>query len=498
MKPEGTEPDRQMSFKRALGWSYVMQGGQYAITTAITFVLAAILGPSIFGLVAMASVYLMFIQMALRQGMLPAIVQRKTLERSHLDSAFWLVVGSGVVLTGLSLLLSAWWAELNRTPELEIVINVMSVIIPLQALVVVQEAILSRHMDFKSLALRSNAAALVGGVIGLAMAILGFGVWALVAQHIIKSFVDVIAIWSLSDWRPRATFSWSSTKEILGFSSSTAAAGFGSFLSTRSDALLIGLFFGPTAVGLYRLAARLVEIVTYVTTSPFQAVALPELSRVQADPQLFAERATRIVKLAALIAFPALGILAGSSRVLIGVLGPEWEGTAAPLSVLCLVGGIVSVTLFSGPILLAAGRPRVLAAVTWVSGLVSAGSFVVAGLLLDNAAVDNQVLGVALIRLAVFSTVALVMVAAAIARYSPLSIPPLLRSLLPGVLAGGFSAVSALFLGAIPWTGADLTHLALVVMSSFILTVVLMWWIEPTVRQAVVRGTHSIKRAWLE
>lgn len=300
-----------------------MKGGQYAITTVITFVLAAILGPSIFGLVAMASVYLMIIQTALRQGMVPAIVQRRTLEDRHLNSAFCLVVGAGVALTGLSLLLSGWWAEVNNTPQLETVINVMSVVIPLQALVVVQEAILSRNMDFKSLALRTNSAALLGGVVGLVMAISGFGVWSLVGQHIVKSLVDVVAIWSLSNWRPRVTFSWSSVREILGFSSSSAVAGFGGLLSTRSDALLIGLLFGPTAVGLYRLASRLVEMVTQVATSPFQAVALPELSRIQDDPHRFAEQAVRIVKLATLIAFPSLGIIAGSSRALMDVIGPE-------------------------------------------------------------------------------------------------------------------------------------------------------------------------------
>jgi PST family polysaccharide transporter len=481
-----------MSFNTALGWSYVMQGGQYAITTLVTFVLAAVLGPSDFGLVAMALVYLLFIQMLLRQGMVPAIVQRRELDARHVNSAFWLLMATGVVLTAASLLLSGWWSKVNRTPELENVINVMSVLIPLQALVVVQEALLSRHLDFRGLAMRANAAALIGGVVGLGMAFTGFGVWALVAMHVVKSVVDVVVLWTLSDWRPTWNFAPGAAREMLGFSSAAALGSLGSFASSRADALLIGVFFGPTAVGLYRLAARLVEVVTYVTTSALQAVSLPELSRVQDDPGRLSERITKIIQAAALVALPPLGLLAGSSGVIMQLLGDDWEPATSALSVLCVVGAVVTLTIFTGPILMAVGKPRLFALVTWMSAVFSVGSFLLAGLLLTDAPMDDQVLGVALSRAAVFSPAILVIAGWAVTRYARVSLTQTLKTIGPALLTGGFAFLSTRLLTVVPWPGGELVQAFGVVVPGALLTVAVLWTVDPTARALITRMARKV------
>jgi O-antigen/teichoic acid export membrane protein len=476
-----------MSFNSALGWSYVMQGGQYAITTLVTFVLAAVLGPSDFGLVAMALVYLLFIQMVLRQGMVPALVQRRELDTRHVNSAFWLIMGTGVVLTAVSLLLSGWWSDVNRTPELETVINVMSVLIPLQALVVVQEALLSRHMDFRGLAMRTNASALIGGVVGLVMAFTGFGVWALVAMHVVKSVVDVVVLWTLSDWRPTWSFAPEAAREMLAFSSAAALGSLGSFASSRADALLIGVFFGPTVVGLYRLAQRLVELVTYFTTSALQAVSLPELSRVQGDPQRLSERIMMIIQSAALVALPPLGLLAGSSGVIMQLLGDEWEPATSALSVLCVVGSVVTLTIFTGPILMAVGQPRLFAVVTWLSAGFSVGSFLLAGLLLADAPVDDQVVGVALTRAAVFAPAILVIAGWVVTRYARVSLSQTLKRIGPAVLTGGIAFLSTRLLVAVPWPGGEFVQALFVVVPGALLTVALLWMVDPTARGVLTK-----------
>lgn len=494
MKPEHGEPDRDhVRFSTALGWSYVMQGGQYVITTIVTFVLAAILGPEIFGLVAMAMVYLMFIQLLVHQGMIPALVQRRDLAARHINSAFWLTVGSGMLFTIASVLSSKWWAGVNRTPDLAPVINSLSVVIFLQSLVVVQQALLSRQMDFRSLAVRTNSAALVGGTVGLVLAFTGFGVWALVAQNIAKAIVDVVVLWGLSDWRPQFQFSWSAAKDLLGFSASTTLVGFGDFVNNRGDALLVGLFFGPTAVGIYRLAVRMVELVVDVTVRSFQSVSLPELSRLQDDPRRFADRITNMISSTSLITLPALGILAGSSGAVTAVIGEEWSAAAAPLSILCIVGAVRAITTFTSPVVLAVGRPRNLALVTWITAVVSAASFVVAGLLLVEAPLAAQVLGLAVARVGFFSTAVLGLGVWLILRNSETSLQSLGRSVVPATLATAVAFVSAWLLTGIPWAVSDISRLILVVVPSLTLTAGVLWWIEPGVRQ-LYRKTIQMAR----
>lgn len=496
MGPDGADSERsRVNFNTALGWSYVMQGGQYVISTIVTFVVAAIVGPSVFGLVAMAMVYLMFIQLLVRQGMIPALIQRSELGQKHITSAFWLVMATGIVLTIASVLLSGWWADVNRTPELGPVINALSAVILLQSLIVVQEALLSRRMDFKILAIRTNSAALVGGAVGLVLALIGFGVWALVAQHIAKSVVDVAVLWGLSDWRPSREFSWPAAKELLGFSASTTLAGFGSFVNSRADALLIGLFFGPTAVGLYRLAARLVDVVVQVTVRSFQSVSLPELSRLEGQPRNFADRITDMVNSTSLIALPALGILAGASSMVMAVVGEEWAAAAAPLSVLCVGGAVRVLTMFTGPVAIAVGRPHLLAAVTWLSAAFSAASFLVAGALLRDSTVADQVLGVAVARVALFSTAGLALATWVILRNSDTGLRSLAGAVLHGFLAAVLGFASTGVLSMIPLAGGALLQMVLVVVPSLVLVVALLLWIEPKVRRLFARTTQLVRRA---
>jgi PST family polysaccharide transporter len=469
-----------------------MYGGQYAITTVLTFILAAIVGPEAFGIVAMALVYLAFIQMLVRQGMMPALVQRQRLDATHINSAFWLIFSSGVVLTVGSVLLSGWWADVNRTPDLEQVIDGLSVVIILQSLVVVPEALLSREMDFRSLAVRTNSAALIGGVVGVGLAFAGLGVWALVAQNIVKAVIDVVVLWRLSHWRPRLAFDWTATKDLLGFSANATLAGFGAFVNSRADALIIGLFFGPTAVGLYRLAARLVDVIVEVSVRSFQVVSLPELSRLQNDSPSFADRIISMINFAAVIALPGLAILGGASETVMAVMGEEWAAAATPLALLCLAGAATVFTLFIGPVVMAVGRPHILALVTWGSAAISAAAFVVAGFLLLDAPIEDQVVGIAAAKLAIVATAGVILAVWVISRNSDNSPGSVLKAPMKPALASALGFVITRLLAEVTWPGGQVTNLLFVVVPGTLVTGALLLGIDSRLRERVGRAMRRV------
>ena len=128
------------------------------MTTVLTFVLAGMLGPRAFGLIAMALVFVGFVEMLLQQGLMPAIVQRKELRAEHADTAFWCVCAAALVLTAVLAVAAPFWGALNGVPELTAVVWALAPLVPIQALVVVQEALLRRDLEFKSLALRGTSA----------------------------------------------------------------------------------------------------------------------------------------------------------------------------------------------------------------------------------------------------------------------------------------------------------------------------------------------------
>jgi len=446
-----TEPGT-VRYRRALSWSLLMVAGQQGVTALVSFVLAAILGPSSFGTVAMASVYILFIQMLLQQA-IPAIIQRKDLEPEHVDSAFWLVMAATVVITGISVALSGLWAAVNRTPDLQPIIVVLSLLVPLQGLVVVQEAVLRRSMDFRSLAVRSLVAAAFGGVVGITMALRGAGTWALVGQQLATGIVGTIVLWSVSRWRPRLRFSWAHARDLVGFSVGSSLASLAAFVNVRSDVILIGLFFGAFAVGLYRLASRFTEIVVDFLSRSMQQVAFPELSLLQADTGAFARRMRDIMAQSGLLTLPALGVLAGCAEPLLRLFGPEWAGASEALQILCLVAGVKALTLIGAAGLQAIGRPHVLAALSWLAAALSAGALVAAGLALRDSAVADQVLGMAASRAVVYVGVIGPIEVVVIHRCCAVNA----RSLLGAIYSPALIGIAAALAGVL-WTMTGVDH----------------------------------------
>lgn len=383
-------------FGAAMSWSYVSSVGRTGMTLLVSLVLARLLGPEVFGLIAMANVYIFFVELLARQGLLPALIQRSRLTPEHLDTAFWTTASAVAVLTPVSMLLSGPWAAVNGLPDLQAVIIGLSPVLTLKGLSIVQMARLHRRMDFRTLAFCTNGAVFVGAVVGLSMAWAGAGVWALVGQQLAVAVVESLAVWLTSDWRPSWRFRREALRDLWSFSAHATVASLGGFLGRRADALLIGLFFGPVAVGLYRMAARLVETALEVAVGGLQSVTLPELSRRQHDREGLSDRAVELVRMGAGIASPIFLVLLISSDHLMAVLGPEWEAAAAPLKILSILAAFQVAAALWGPMLQAAGRPAVQAKLAWLAAALAAVSFSVAGFVLQDAPTGTQVLGLAL------------------------------------------------------------------------------------------------------
>src|SRR5579864_1349256 len=275
---------QQRSFLHAVKWAYVANWGERSFSALFTFILAAVLGPRDFGIVSIALIYIGFLQMFLDQGLVAALIQKKKLDPEHSDAVFWMDMALSFVLVGLSISLSRWWGRANHAPELAPIISVLSLCIPIEAFAIVQKSLLSKDMDFKAMSIRSNVSVLISGVVGIAMAFTGFGVWALVTQQILRDFTALVLLWKLSPWRPRFRFSWKHLKDLMHFSISNFIGQFAIFADGQTGSILLGIFFGPVAVGLYRIAERLVGSVVTMATASIQSVSLPEFSRHQDNP----------------------------------------------------------------------------------------------------------------------------------------------------------------------------------------------------------------------
>jgi teichuronic acid exporter len=389
---------KQRSFLNAVKWAYTGNWGERSFSALFTFILAALLGPRDFGMVSIALVYVLFLQMFLDQGLVAALIQRKDLESKHLDAVFWMNLVLSLFLIGLSIGLSRWWATINHAPGVAALISTLSVCLLLQGLAIVQTTLLKREMNFKALSIRSNASVLVGGVVGLGMAFGGFGVWALVGQQIAKDLTAVILLWRLSAWRPHFEFSWPHLKDLMSFSIANFIAQLGIFADSQASSILLGLLFGPVAVGLYRLADRLMNSIVAVATSSIQAVSLPEFSRLQDKPAELQKSALMCIRLSSAITLPALAGLAAVSTPLIACIGPQWAASSDVLKILCALGMALIFAYFTGPLLQAASKPKLLAILEWARTTAGIIILVLVGMIVRDGAVNSQIMGIALAR----------------------------------------------------------------------------------------------------
>ncbi len=209
---------KQARFLTTVTWAYTLYWGERGISSLLFFLLAGLLGPRDFGIMAIATVYIAGFQLFLDQGLASAIIQRNELDDEHLSSAFWFNLLLSMILVALSVRFSREWAIFNHTPELQIMVRLLSICIFIEALSIVQTAILRRQLNFRGLSIWVNSATSAGAIVGLAMAFHGFGAWSLVGQQITRDIAALILLTQISSWRPMFKFSPSKLADLLNFS----------------------------------------------------------------------------------------------------------------------------------------------------------------------------------------------------------------------------------------------------------------------------------------
>jgi O-antigen/teichoic acid export membrane protein len=424
----------ERSFMNAVKWSYTVSWGERAFSALFTLILAAILGPKDFGIVAIAVIYINFLQMFLDQGLVVALIQKKDLEQKHLDAVFWLDLALSFLLVAVSILLSHWWARINHSPQAASVISILSLCIPIEGLALVQKTLLARELDFKSLSIRSNVSVLVGGVVGLAMAYGGFGVWALVGQQITKDFSALLLLWKLSPWRPRFEFSWPHLKSLIPFSFSNFVAQLGMFADVQAGSILIALLIGPYGVGLYRLADKVVNVIVSVATSSIQAVTLPEFSRFQDQPDRLRQSALNCIRLSSTVTLPALAGLAAVSYPLMAVMGSQWLPASPVMKVFCALGAINIFHFFTGPMLQALSRAKDIVVLEWSRTLLCIAFLLAAGYFCRNLDVNRQLMIIVWTRFLTIAVIVTPLFLFILMRLCEISVRDLISAVAPSAL----------------------------------------------------------------
>jgi O-antigen/teichoic acid export membrane protein len=354
MTPESNK--RQIA--QGVAWASSAQWGGQILSFGIYTGLARLLTPEVFGLVAIAGVYVAFMQIFVQQGFGTAVIQRRELEGEHLDSAFWIATATALFFCLLSVVVGRQIARLFHEPKVAPVIQWLSLSFLFYALSAIPTALFIRELDFRPLAVRSLIAIGAGGAVGLSMAYLGFGVWSIVGQQIVNSIVGCICLWWAVPWRPGLRFSKRHLHDLYGYSLSIVGNDVLWFFSQKSDQTLVGYGFGSLGLGPYSLASRVVTLIHDGIIGPAQSVAFPAFSKLQSDAAKLEHALRRFCEMSSLVSLPVFAGLIVVAPELVPVLfGPKWISAVRILQVLAVYGSLRVFLGFVHPLMLGKGRP---------------------------------------------------------------------------------------------------------------------------------------------
>jgi PST family polysaccharide transporter len=344
---------------RGVAWLGIERVVDQALAFAVFVVLGRLLDPHDFGVMAAATVVVFFLRVLVNTGFARALVQREELTDEHVDAAFWTSLGTGVVLALLTIAMAPALADLFKEPDLAPVVRALSVVFVLAGLESTQSALADRQMRFGVQAFRRFVASVVSAAVGLGLAFGGAGVWALVGQLIALEATLVVALWSLTRWRPRLRFSIAHFRDLFAFGLNYVGIRALFYLSQNADNFLIGWILGPIALGYYVIAYRVLFVFIELVTLAINQVALPTFSRFQNDRERLHETFYSAITLGATAGWPLFaGLALVADRLIPFVFGAKWAHSVPVMEALAITGAIQVVVVFTQNLTIAIGQVR--------------------------------------------------------------------------------------------------------------------------------------------
>lgn len=332
---------------------------EQVINFFVFILLARLLGAEAFGLSTMAIVFVLFAEFLVRQSISDAIIQIDKLEDGHLEVVFWLLAVISIILFLLLVAFSHQIADFYSAPEIADYLAWVAPTVLFIGFSGVPVGLLRRDMQFSTMAIRATVGVAGGGIVGIVMALQGFGVWSFIAQRIVQVFLNNLLAWTARPWLPKFSFEKRHFHDVIGFSSNVFGLRCAELIAINSPMVIIGATLGPVALGFYTISWRLVEVLSFLITTPVQMVAQPAFAHLNRLKQDIANLLLTVSRVSALLAFPGfLGLAAVSPYLIHSLFGPEWAEASQTHQVLCLAGIYFAIEKLQQSICLGLGKAK--------------------------------------------------------------------------------------------------------------------------------------------
>ncbi len=318
-------------------WSTIERFSAQGLQFIVMIIMARLLMPNDYGLIGMLAIFMAIAQSLVDSGFSSALIRKINCSEDDYSTVFFFNIGIGFILFVILFFLAPYISIFYENKKLDILTKVISLNIFINSLSVVQRAILTRRLDFKTQAKASFIAVFISGIAGIILAFRNFGVWALVFQGLIFNIINTVLLWVFSRWFPQFIFSMISFRNLFSFGSKLLMSGLIEVVYMNLYTITIGKCFSVSDVGYFTRADNFSQFPSTNIMGIVQRVTFPIFSQMQKDKKQLTICYRRFVRLVAYIIFPLMiGLTVVAYPFIEVLLGSEWKYTAVLLQILCL------------------------------------------------------------------------------------------------------------------------------------------------------------------
>ena len=342
-------------------WSMTERVAKIGIQVLCTFIIAQFVAPSAFGLVSMMSIFLAFSTILIDSGFSQAIIHEQNVTKEDESSIFWFNILLGIVVYGAFYVSAPLIADFYHEPQLTVLIRVAFIALIFQSLIVVQQGLLFKQIDFKAVSKITFWAVLLSGVAGIVVSYLKRDVWGLIVQNLSFAVLQTVFFWFYSHWRPQLRFKITCIKKYLNFSMNLLGSNMLAAITDNLANLVVGRAYNTTILGHYTMANKIPYLTSGTVCYGIKRVSYSMMSKFQNDNVHLASYSQRVVGTAFWILAPVMVLLFVFAKPFIALLFPEaWAPTAFYLRYFCVIGFVFCFSDVNQDILLVKGRTDLL------------------------------------------------------------------------------------------------------------------------------------------
>lgn len=342
---------------KGFGWSFVDNISNSGITFLVGLVLARLLTPVEYGIMAMIAIFIAVSNSVIDSGFSNALIRKINTKPIDYNTVFYFNLIVGFLFYAILYIASPSISLFFKEPILVSVTRVIGIVLIINSLAIIQRTVFVRNVDFKTQTKVSLIASLSSGVVGIGMAFYSFGVWSLVGQQLSRQLLNTCFLWVYSSWRPSWEFSSESFKEMFGFGSKLMLSGLIDTIYKNIYYIVIGRFYSSAQLGQYTRADQFKNIFSSNLTAVVQRVSYPVLSSIQNEPERLKQAYRQVIKITMLITFACmLGLAAVAKPLILILIGEQWLESVYYLQIICFAGMLYPLHAINLNILQVKGR----------------------------------------------------------------------------------------------------------------------------------------------